>query len=185
MKLKRGVRYRMQYATKQAQRCPIFFGVGFFLLAVYYFAVRDLAACGWAEKLFCLILPLAASGVLIFVFAFLPLRDPRFFGVAAACLLLSNAMQGAFVDTFFPELLLLIWYISVAAVVVAVTFGYFPYPVLARAAVAATALLCLIVTFLRYLTAGRFAESLPHLAAAAFLLGIAALLGMLRSPQDD
>lgn len=185
MKLKRAVRYRMRYAGKQASRAPIYFGVGFFLLAVYYFAVRDLAACGWAEKLFCLILPLAASGALILAFAFLPLREPRFFGIAAACLLLANAMQGAFLDSFFPELLLLIWYIPVAAVVVAVTFGYFPYPPVARAAVAASALLRLIVTLLRYLTAGRFAESLPHLAAAVFLLGITALLGMLRSAQDD
>ncbi len=183
MKLTRAERYWVDFSGKAAQRCPFFLGLGFFLLALYYFAARDLTACGVMELLLCLILPLTAAGIWMLLARILPLRDARIYGVAAAILLLSIGMQGMFTDTFFPEFLLLLWYIALIAVVLAVTFGFFPYPLLARICVAVSALLRLTVTVLRTHGTGHYAQCLPHFAAAAFLLAIAALLQMFRAAE--
>lgn len=126
MNLKQYHRYRMQFTGKWANGSAICMGASIFLLAVYFFLLRDFSSIKTGEAVFLLALPLLLGVAYLVLFRFVRLNSPGAFAILGAvfCLVL---MIGSFSTGYILRIVLgCVWYILSALVMLACAGGFLP-----------------------------------------------------------
>lgn len=180
MKLKRIVNYTVDRTGKWAGLSAAFMGMAFFALAIYYFAVHNLTACTTGEIIFCMILPLMLSFLWMLLIRTVPLKQSVIFGVLAGLVCLALIIQGFFGGSVLHNVLGAVWYLLTGAVIVLVSFGFLPYPILIFVMCLIPAVLRFFLAYGTYIAAGNYWKGLPEYSGILMLLSLACFAGMLK-----
>lgn len=126
MNLKKYHRYRMDFSSTAARLSVLCMGGSLFLLAVYYFLLRDFSTIKAAEAIFSLVLPIVLCVGYIVLIRFVKLNAPGLFAIVGTAVCLVLMISAFSSGSLLHGVLGCVWYILSALVLIGVAGGYFP-----------------------------------------------------------
>lgn len=164
MQLKQYYRYVMDYSGKWIKASTMCMAASFFLLAVYYFALRGLASVGFGEAVFCVLLPMVLMVAYVVLTFYYKWNAPGLFALMgmAFCVFL---FAGTFVSGNILRIILgVIWYPLSALILIGCAGGYLPRKIPA-------ALIFAVTIFIRF-----FVFDIGRLGLFSWFLELSAFL---------
>ncbi len=177
MKLRRIVRYRMNFDKKWLTASGVLMGIGFFLQVVYYFAVVSILAVSPWEIVVHLVLPLVMEAAWFLLLRGFRLNAPGLYGIFGcgfAVLLILQTFSGGSV---LGGIMALVGLLLASVALIAVTGGYL------RSRFTG-ALVFLAVLVLRLIFGGLSVKML-ELAAMCDIAAMLLFFGGLEIPKKD
>lgn len=123
MASRRTKRVEMDLGGKWMRRSVLLIAASLFLLAVYYFGLKNMADLGFGKAVFSGILPLLLWAAYIVVTQFLRWNAPGLYGLMAALYCILLILGSLFSGSFIRIVLSLVWYGAAACIVLLTTGG--------------------------------------------------------------
>ena len=126
MKMKQYHRYHIKFSGAWYNASCVFMGMSLFLMAIYYLGLTALADHGAAKSIFCLFLPLAATGGYIVLLRVLRWDAPGIYAMLGAFLCLLMIIGLFFTGNVIRILLGILWYAVCGFLLLAYAAGFLP-----------------------------------------------------------
>lgn len=184
--MKRLVRYKLNFQSKWLTFSGVMMGVAFFLQALDFFALRQLASVDIWDLLLFLILPMALEAAWC-----MPLRSERWngaeaYGVFSALICLVLLGQAVFSGGVFPIVMGSVFFLLAGAVAVLITWGYIAHRVLGLLIFSATAVVRLLVFALpRYASSGGYMTLVQEIPPVCMILGMMLFFGGIHMCDEE
>lgn len=125
--MKQLVRYKLNFDSKFLAASGVLMGMAFFMQAVYYFGVADLAQVGVAELILGLIMPMLLEAAWCILLRGIRLNAAGVFAILGAIFSLLLIVQTCFFGGVFQIILAILGYLLAAVAFLAVAGGFIPY----------------------------------------------------------
>lgn len=117
-------RYRIKWEGKSIHAAMIFFGLAFFLRAVYYFGCVPIETVGFWEILTWLILPMLVEGLMIVLLRILKWDSPGVYAILAAVMSLLLILQSFGSGSILRIVLSVLANVSCGVLILGIAGGY-------------------------------------------------------------